>query len=175
MAYLGLILIVLILYVLPGTGLHAPPEPFTDRGRVFVQVGGDVRNTGVYVFAAPPGFMALIQRAGGLKGKNRALPERQDVAFRSGQRVLLQNRDGMPRYSLGEMSAFYKVTLGIPLSLNRETETGFTALPGVGPALARAIIRERSRRGGFSRLEDVLAVRGVGPRLFRKIAPMLQL
>ncbi|MBW2206276.1 MAG: helix-hairpin-helix domain-containing protein [Deltaproteobacteria bacterium] len=59
--------------------------------------------------------------------------------------------------------------------MNRETETGLTALPGVGPVLARAIIRERSRRGGFSRLEDVVAVKGVGPRLFRKIAPMLQL
>lgn len=81
----------------------------------------------------------------------------------------------MPRYSLKEMSAFYKITLGIPISLNRETVTGLTALPGVGPGLARAIIRERSRHGGFSRLEDVLAVKGVGPRLFRKIAPMLQL
>jgi len=103
------------------------------------------------------------------------MADRQDTVLHSGERVFFRNQGGLTAYTLGEMSAFYKVTLGIPVSLNRETETGLTALPGVGPVLARAIIRERSRRGGFSRLEDVVAVKGVGPRLFRKIAPMLQL
>ena len=173
--YLGLFLMVLVLHGLAGIGHHASQKPFTDRGSTFVQAAGDVRCAGVYAFKASPGLMELVERAGGLKGKDRGMAAGKDAVFRSGERVFFRNQGGTTSYSLGEMSAFYKITLGIPISLNRETETGLTALPGVGPGLARAIITERSRRGGFSRLEDVVAVKGVGPRLFRKIAPMLQL
>jgi hypothetical protein len=37
-------------------------------------------------------------------------------------------------------------------------------LPGVGPVLARRIIEARAARGGFTCWEDVLAIRGIGPR-----------
>jgi competence protein ComEA len=69
------------------------------------------------------------------------------------------------------MSAFYKITLGIPISLNKESETGLTAIPGIGPGLAKAIVRERSERGGFQHLRDVLSVKGIGPKLYEKIKP----
>lgn len=173
--YLGLFLMVLVLHVLAGTVHQADLKPSTDRGSTFVQAEGDVRFAGVYAFGASPVLKELVERAGGFKEKNRSMAGRADIVLHSGERVVFRTRAGLTGYSLGEMSGFYKVTLGIPISLNRETETGLTALPGVGPGLARAIVRERARRGGFSRLEDVVAVKGVGPRLFRKIAPMLQL
>lgn len=173
--YLGLFLMVLALHGLAGIIHHADLKPSTDRGSTFVQAEGDVRFAGVYAFRASPGLKELVERAGGFKGKEGSMAGRRDRVLHTGERVFFRNQGGLTGHTLGEMSAFYKVTLGIPISLNCETETGLTALPGVGPGLARAIIRERSRRGGFSRLEDVVAVKGVGPRLFRKIAPMLQL
>ena len=38
------------------------------------------------------------------------------------------------------------------------------ALPGVGPATAKAIVSHRSRKGPFSRLDDLLAIDGIGPK-----------
>jgi Helix-hairpin-helix motif len=38
-------------------------------------------------------------------------------------------------------------------------------LPGIGPVLARRIIEARRARGSFTSWNDVLAVRGIGPRL----------
>lgn len=45
------------------------------------------------------------------------------------------------------------------------------SLPGVGPALARRIVLERSARGSFGGLEALDAISGVGPRLLARLAP----
>jgi competence protein ComEA len=71
------------------------------------------------------------------------------------------------------MSAFSKLTLGIPLSLNRENEEGLTAIPGIGPAIARAIVAERTARKGFKSLDELLSVPGIGPKVYTRIAPYL--
>lgn len=72
-------------------------------------------------------------------------------------------------------SAFQKLTLGIPIGLNSETETGLTAVPGIGPALAAAIVLEREKRGGFQSLEDLQDVAGINKRLLEKIRPFMVL
>lgn len=76
---------------------------------------------------------------------------------------------------LGEMSAFYKVTLGLPIRLNRESPEGLTAIPGIGPRTAEAIVRERTKTGGFKRIEDLRSVPGVGPALRQTIKPWVVL
>jgi competence protein ComEA len=56
---------------------------------------------------------------------------------------------------------------------NRAGEEDLDRLPGVGPSTARAILEERDRGGGFSGLEDLLRVRGVGRRTLDRIAGLL--
>src|SRR4051794_33122929 len=50
-----------------------------------------------------------------------------------------------------------------PLDLNTATLEQLDALPGVGPATAKAIIAERDRRGRFRTVDELLDVRGIGP------------
>lgn len=38
-------------------------------------------------------------------------------------------------------------------------------LPGIGPVLAARIIETRASRGAFTSWDDVIAVKGIGPRL----------
>lgn len=54
------------------------------------------------------------------------------------------------------------LTLGLKLDLNRATETELAQIRGIGPSLARSLVEERSRLGGFRSWDDVDAVRGVG-------------
>ncbi len=75
----------------------------------------------------------------------------------------------------GEISAFYKITLKLPLSLNRETLEGLTAIPGIGPGIAKTIIRERAERKGFKSVEELMSIRGIGPSLYKRIEPHLVL
>jgi competence protein ComEA len=72
-----------------------------------------------------------------------------------------------------EMSAFSKMTFGLPISLNRENEVGLTALPGIGNSLARAIVKERQNRGGFKNLDELRDIKGIGKKLLEKIRPFL--
>jgi competence protein ComEA len=46
-------------------------------------------------------------------------------------------------------------------------------LPGVGPALAGRILAERERIGGFAQVEDLLAVRGIGPATLERLRPLV--
>lgn len=48
--------------------------------------------------------------------------------------------------------------------LNLATEAELRRLPGIGKSRARAIVEHRERLGRFRRLEDLLRVKGIGPR-----------
>lgn len=64
---------------------------------------------------------------------------------------------------------------GKPLDLNRASAAELELLPGVGPRLARDIVELRTRRGGFSSLEALDDVRGIGPKKLAKLRPYLRL
>ena len=74
-----------------------------------------------------------------------------------------------------EIPAHQKLTLGIPISVNLETEEGLTALPGIGPQTAKKLICERQIRGGFKSLDELKTLPGLGKGTFQKIKPFLTL
>lgn len=75
----------------------------------------------------------------------------------------------------GEMSSFHRVTLGMPVSINTESEEGLTAVPGIGPVLAESIVKARNEQGGFRALEDLKSVRGIGDKTYNKIIAYVSL
>lgn len=60
-----------------------------------------------------------------------------------------------------------------PVSLNTATAEQLDALPGVGPVLARHIIDYRSRRGGFTSVEQLREVNGIGDRRFSDLRSLV--
>jgi competence ComEA-like helix-hairpin-helix protein len=56
-----------------------------------------------------------------------------------------------------------------PLDINAANETQLTTLPGVGPSTARAIVAYRAERGKFAAPEDLLNVKGIGPKKFESL------
>jgi competence protein ComEA len=50
-----------------------------------------------------------------------------------------------------------------PVDVNEADETRLQDLPGIGPALAAAIIQYRTDHGPFGTVEDLLDVPGIGP------------
>ncbi|MBW2708350.1 MAG: helix-hairpin-helix domain-containing protein [Deltaproteobacteria bacterium] len=75
----------------------------------------------------------------------------------------------------GQLSSFQRLTLGIPISVNTDTALGLTAIPGIGPKTAAAIVRARERAGGFTQLNELLSIRGISASLYHKISPYLTL
>ena len=58
-----------------------------------------------------------------------------------------------------------------PTDLNRASAGELDRLPGVGPVLAARIVDYRAQHGAFRRVEELMAVRGIGPRLYARLAP----
>lgn len=57
------------------------------------------------------------------------------------------------------------------VDLNRAGSAALTALPGIGPVLAERIVEHRERHGPFASIDELRAVRGIGPRLIERLRP----
>ena len=53
------------------------------------------------------------------------------------------------------------------LNLNTATARELQSLPGIGPSLAKKIVEFREKKGGFKRVEELLAIPGISEKRFR--------
>lgn len=60
-----------------------------------------------------------------------------------------------------------------PVNLNTATEAELEELPGIGPSFAAAIIAEREARGGFTSIEQLRDVRGIGDKRFADLKDLV--
>jgi len=135
----------------------------------FIQVTGDVPLPGVYHLYSPSNIISILNKAAGLSELDDLSQSIPSTAIRSGMKISVLREGKIWRFRNEEMSAFYKFTLGIPISLNQESEEGLTAIPGIGPQLAKTIVQERDKRGRFHSLNEFMSVKGIGPRLIKRI------
>jgi len=91
-----------------------------------------------------------------------------ESGVRDGQ---VRGPDGAPVKPVGGWPG---LLLGNPLDLNAATQTDLEALPGIGPRTAEAIREERARRGAFRSVEELLAVKGVGPATLERLRTLVR-
>jgi competence protein ComEA len=65
--------------------------------------------------------------------------------------------------------------LMLVLNLNTATPRQLEALPGVGPVLARRIVDFREKRGGYKRIEELLAIPGISEKKWKALRAYLTL
>ncbi|MDR7437902.1 MAG: ComEA family DNA-binding protein [Armatimonadota bacterium] len=143
----------------------APPvrliEP-APADAVVVQVDGEVVRPGLYRLAAGSRVADAVQAAGGMLPGADTQALNLARLLRDGDRVTVP-----PRASLGPTGP------GAPVNINTADAARLETLPGIGPILARRIVEYRNRHGPFQRLEDLLQVQGIGPRLLERLRPLV--
>lgn len=151
---------------LPRAGTAADPATTTTTTppQVVAHAAGAVQAPGVY--RLDPGARAadLVAAAGGaapdadLQQLNLAAP----VA--DGERVYVPRAGEVvaPPVAGPSGGAAGGGSEGGPVNINTATAEQLEELPGVGPAIAAAIVDERERRGRFAAVDDLLDVRGIG-------------
>ncbi|MFW5972559.1 MAG: ComEA family DNA-binding protein [Bacteroidota bacterium] len=60
-----------------------------------------------------------------------------------------------------------------PVDINMAGASDLQRLPRIGPAIAERILEHRQRYGPFRSIEDLMAVRGIGPRTMESLRPMI--
>src|SRR5713226_3118797 len=60
-----------------------------------------------------------------------------------------------------------------PLDINSATAEQLQQVPGIGPKTAEAIVHMRETSGPLRRVDDLLAIRGIGKKKYRMMRPYL--
>lgn len=61
------------------------------------------------------------------------------------------------------------------LDLNQATQSELETLPGIGASKAKAIIAYREQLSGYRSVDQLLEVKGIGPKLFERIASLVRI
>ncbi len=59
------------------------------------------------------------------------------------------------------------------ININSAAADQLQSLPGIGPSKARAIVEYRQHKGAFKRVEEIMKVKGIGPKTFEKLKPLI--
>ena len=135
----------------------------------FLRISGDIQFPGTYGFPGRPEINDIILRAGGIKDDLPAIHFTHDFICQSGSHILLHYVADKCHIRKSAMNAFHKYTFKIPISLNNVSAGELVAIPGIGSKIATAIIKERSFRGSFQSMDELLDIKGIGPKLYDKI------
>jgi len=63
------------------------------------------------------------------------------------------------------------LTAQFQVDVNRAEWPELIQLPGVGPVLAQRLVADREQRGEFLNVDELMRIRGIGPRTLERIRP----
>lgn len=137
-------------------------------GEVLIHVVGEVNRPGIYELQDGSRVIDAVMAAGGLRTD----------ASECGVNLARELKDGeqisIPSHQQG-CSANSGETVGSTLSLNQSTAEQFDSLPGIGPTLAERIVQWRESNNGFSSVDQLNEVSGIGDKLFAGIKDLVSL
>ncbi len=123
--------------------------------------------------AAGTGGLYEVDKSGGWGGLYRRLrvarPSKNTAPWPPGDMTAFRLRPAQAPQSITWPSSLAYLAWR-PLSINLAAADSLTMIHGIGPELAKAIVRSRRLRGPFNRRADLLRVSGIGPKIAREIA-----
>lgn len=134
-------------------------------GGVLVHVAGAVRNPGVYRLAGAARVDDAVRRAGGATRGADLSAVNLAAKIEDGRQILVPARASRATAVGGAATA----AADAPLDLNSATLEQLDTLDGIGPAMAQRIIDHREANGGFSSVEELAQVPGIGPKRLEAI------
>lgn len=153
-------------------GSEATGDGTEEAGEVVVDVAGKVRRPGIAVLPVGSRVVDALEAAGGarrgvdLTGLNLARP------LVDGEQVLV---GVAPAPGVAGTLTSPPPEGGALVNLNSADLAALDTLPGVGPVTAEAIVSWREDNGGFTSVEELLEVDGIGEATLEDLAPLVTL
>ena len=156
-----------------------------NKKEIRVDIAGGIKKPGVYSLKVGAILEDAVQAASGFsedadiekvaKEFNRA------EILKDGQKIYIPlkgetNQNGnvagaQTDVGPGTQTSSQKITGKI--NLNTASVEELDTLPGIGPAYAQQIIDYREANGGFSAIEEIMEIKGIGEKTFEKIKDMI--
>ncbi len=154
-----------------GTPASAVPSGSSSGTTVTVDVAGKVRRPGIAVLPAGSRVVDALEAAGGSRPG-------VDLSSLNLARVLVDGEQVLVGVTPPTGAA--AGATGVPpvaslVNLNTADQVALESLPEVGPVTAQAIVAYRAEIGGFTSVDQLLDVDGIGEATLAKIAPYVTL
>ena len=160
----------------PSGGVSQAPATAAATGEVTVDVAGKVRRPGIAVLEPGARVIDAIKAAGGARPGVALTSINLARQLVDGEQILV----GLP--SSGQVTAPVPgsppgSTSGSPVgalvNLNSATSEQLETLPQVGPVTAAAILAWRDAHGGFTNVDELLEVDGIGDATLAQVKPFV--
>ncbi len=167
------------------TSAEPNPEPLSS---LVVHVSGAVLNSGVYRLAEGSRVADAIEQAGGATSNADLDALNLAEVLTDGQKVYVPRKGEMPPPAVitsagsgssaripssGRVSTPASSAPRFPIDLNRASAKELEALPGIGEVIAQRIVEYRQRNGPFRSVDELMNVRGIGPKKMESIRPLV--
>lgn len=151
----------------------------SDDGRespsgIWVDVGGAVKNPGVYTLEENARVFQAIEAAGGFTEEADTQYLNQAATVSDGEKILVYTRE--ETQALKEQGVLSDQTAkgngeaeSGKVNINQASLEELQTIPGIGEVRAQAIIDYREETGGFGSIEDIQQVSGIKGKTFEKI------
>lgn len=165
----------------PPSSSDAIPDETAKMQKIQVYVTGCVKNPGIFEIEKGRIVNDVIELAGGFtEDANRninlvhvlyenvslrvkSINESNEQSFPSGLEIIHDNS------VISESNAQESSQNNGLININTANTAQLTALPGVGPSTAAAIVAYRENNGFFNKIEDVMNVSGIKENKFNQI------
>ncbi|MXZ54079.1 MAG: hypothetical protein F4Z34_12930 [Acidimicrobiaceae bacterium] len=171
--------------ILPMAGSVEIPIPaplsVPDPARIVVDVVGAVARPGLHELPAASRIADAVEAAGGLTADADRMRLNLAEPLSDGSRLWV------PAVGEGAGPEVVPLTAGTSdagrvgagggragarLNVNTAEAVALEELPGIGPALAGAIVEHRRRSGPFATVDELVEVSGIGPTKLEQIRPL---
>lgn len=141
------------------------------RASIIVHVAGFVNHPGIVHLPRGSRVRDAIKKAGGVLPQANTSKLNLAAIIPDGQQVRVE--------PIAEKQAIDKSTFAprkaenTSVNINLATEEELQLLPDVGPVMAARIVAHRKSYGAFESLDDLNAVKGIGPKTIQKLQPYI--
>lgn len=144
-------------------------EPAAAAKEIYVDIGGQVKNPGVYAVEDGARVFEVIEKAGGLTGDAAVDQFNRAETVTDGQKIWIPSEEELAEEGGGTGPAVSGAAANGKININTADSQTLQEIPGVGPATAEKIIAYRTEQGRFSSIEQLKDVSGIGEKTFQKM------
>ncbi len=142
----------------------------SETAQIFVDIGGAVKEPGVYQVSDKTRLFQVIEMAGGLTENADADHVNRASFVEDGQKIIIPVKGS--EYANGSDLASEYADTTVPdnglININTASPDELKTLTGVGDVTAQKIIDYRSSKA-FKSKEDIMSVDGIGSKTYEKI------
>jgi competence protein ComEA len=164
--------IVLFVFSLTRTKSSAPPPEREVLPAVMVEVKGDIPKPGIYTLDSATATVAGAAAMAGCTCQIPAALAPQKLI--AGQSLEILRHKTEISIHFGRMSGAALLAGGLKLDLNAASLDELLLIPHIRPQIAASII-ERRREKPWEQVDDLIEIRGVGPKTAQKLQDYLEI